>query len=283
MSNNQITLSPTRIRRWTRCKKTYYWRYHRHLVKVSRSVPPTLGNVVGATLAHYYRTPPEGRNISMLMGICLEASLFSHSKEFLESGPHQEKLKEWESIVKISKAILPYYHDWAVPRDTFTVAEVETSRKVELTPNVHLLAIPDAVVEVREGIKVILEHKLRSKYRTGDFGIDFQSVGSCMVSDSIGTYYNVINYRNLKYIREPIMRSDEELDYFRNMFIHIGEDILATPPDRCYPSPMKRCTCDYWELCNGEMQGLDMDDIINNLYMVSRRPETPTPDRLGGD
>jgi len=104
------------------------------------------------------------------------------------------------------------------------------------------------------------------------------------VAGTIGTLYNVIEYGKLKFHRDPIMRSDQELDYFRDMFIHIGEDILATPADRLYPMPFKRCTCEYWELCNAEMQGLDLEDIISELYRrtTGRPKETKEPVRKGG-
>ncbi|GAJ15633.1 unnamed protein product, partial [marine sediment metagenome] len=41
---------------------------------------------------------------------------------------------------------------------------------------------------------LILEHKVRYRYRPGDFGIDYQSVASCIVSNAIGTLYNVLEY-----------------------------------------------------------------------------------------
>lgn len=266
MVTDRIVLSPSRVRRWVRCKKAYYWRYHRQLVRTEREVAPTLGLVVGAALAKYYQEDKRAR-CQELVDHSLQAALGAYEPRL---GVDEKLADEWEKVRNVSKRLLSIYHDWAVPKDNFDIIHIEKSQEVELTPQVSLLAIPDAIVSCDE-TNMVLEHKVRYKYRPGDFGIDYQSVGSCLVSNSIGTFYNILEYGKFRLYREPIVRSDYELNYFRNMFIHIGEDILSTPPERFYPMPFKRCSCEYWELCNGEMTGLDLDDIILELYQKSTR------------
>jgi len=272
MKDQEITLSPTRVKRWVRCKKSYYWRYDQHLVRERKTVPMSLGLVVGEALAEYYRLPPEKRDSDVLTLTCLDRSLKLKSSEFLGEEPSKGLLGDWEKISSTALRLLSTYHDWAVEKDDFEVVEVETSRKIELVPGIYLLAIPDTVVNSNE-LNLILEHKVRHKYRSGDFGIDYQSVASCLVTESIGTLYNVCEYSKLKFHRDPIMRSEDELDFFRKLFIHVGRDILSSSPDQMYPMPFKRCACEYWELCNAEIGGLDLDDIINELYIKTAKPE----------
>ena len=261
---DQIVLSPTRIKRWVRCRKSYYWRYHQHLVRIYKEVPPSLGLVVGEALARYYSYPLGDRNSHLLISN-LENVLKTQAPEFLQQAPNKERQAKWESVINLSRKLLNSYHDWATNKDLFEVLSVEHSYQVELAPNVYLMAIPDTVVS-DHAFNMVLEHKVRYRYRPGDFGIDYQSVGACLVSDSIGTYYNILEYSHLKFYREPIIRSQEELNYFKNMFIELGRDILNTPSERMYPMPFKRCSCEYWELCNAEIAGLDMEDIIRELY-----------------
>ena len=262
----KIVLSPSRVRRWIRCKKSYYWRYYQHLVRVEKETAPTLGLVVGKALADYYC---EGDRNQSLLDKSLESSL-NHYK--FRPEVDTKLAKDWAKVTRVSKHLLSTYHEWASSRDDFKVIHVETPQQVELTPYVSLLAIPDTIVKVDSEDNLVLEHKVRYRYRPGDFGIDYQSVGSCLVSNSIGTLYNVLEYGKLKLHRELIVRSSYELDYFRDIFIHIGEDILSTPPEELYPQPFKRCSCEYWELCNGEMMGIDVDNIISELYQKSVRP-----------
>ncbi len=265
---DRITLSPSRVKRWVRCKRTYYWRYNRKLVRIRKEAPMSLGLVIGGALAEYYKLQPDARSFEALTSTCLDKSIKSNLPEIQ---------KEREKIIRTSGLLLAHYHDWAIEKDDFDVVMVETSHQVELTPEVSLLAIPDTNVITPEEMPLILEHKVRYRYRPGDFGIDYQSVASCIVSNAIGTLYNVLEYGKGKYHREPIIRSEQELDYFRDMFIHIGQDILSSPPERMYPMPFKRCSCEYWELCNAEMQGLDLDDIISELYQPSLgRPKEET-------
>lgn len=282
---DQITLSPSRVNRWVRCKKTYYWRYHQKLVRLYKNTPFSLGSIVSEALAGYYRHPTDVRSSEVLRR-SLEAAIKKETPRPIGSSEVGKKaLDDWAKAVKIATRVLEPYHEWASPKDDFEVIHVEKTQEVQLSPSVSFLAIPDAVVVVNPETPMILEHKVRNKYRVGDFGIDYQSVGSCLVSGAIGTMYNVLEYRKLKNHRDIIIRSEAELNYFTDMFIRIGEDILSTPPDQMYPTPMKRCSCDYWELCNGEMQGLDLDDIISELYQRTTRKSRKEIDteEEGGD
>jgi len=262
---DKIVLSPTMLNRWVRCRRSYHWRYNRHLVRLTKTAPLSLGIIVSEVLAAYYGVDSENRS-QELIDTQLEASTKKAKPIALGENPKPKMVKEWHKIETVLPRLLSTYHQRAQPKDTFEVVQVEARRQVELTPNIHLLAIPDAVVQVDEDTLMVFEHKVRSRYHSGDFGIDLQSAASCIVSDSIGTIYNILEYSKMKYYRELIMRSNYELDYFKDMFIHIGEDILTTPPDRLYPMPMKRCYCDYWELCNAEVQGVDLDDVVSELY-----------------
>ena len=274
MSDPLITLSPSRIKRWVRCRKSYDWRYHQHLIRRRKELPPTLGLVVGTALATYYGSDPLIRDQSV-MDKSLEQSSTFYQPTFLE-GPHEpRRSSEWEKILKLSKALLSNYHEWISGKDSFEVESIEKAYTIELTPQIHLLAIPDAVV-LQDESTLVFEHKVRYRYRPGDFGIDYQSVGSCLVSHSIGTLYNILVYSKPKLHRELIIRSDIELNYFRRMFIHIGGDILSSEPKDMYPMPFKRCSCEYWELCNGEMTGLDLDDLISELYLRQEKRPSET-------
>jgi len=265
----QITLSPTRIRHWIRCKKSYDWRYNQKLVKIKKDYPLTLGLAVSDALADYYLDNEEFRSQNSLNSALVSALvLYKPGAE-----GDKELFEEWQKVAKVSQSLLANYHEWASAKDDFEVVMIETSHKVELSPNVSLMAIPDANVITPEEIPFILEHKVRYRYRPGDFGIDYQSVSACIVSDAIGTLYNILEYGKRKYYRELIIRSEQELNYFKDMFIHIGQDILLTPSEGMYPAPMKRCSCEYWELCNGEMQGLDLEDIISELYKKTTKPK----------
>ena len=278
---NKVVLSPTRINRWVRCRRSYHWRYNRHLVRLTKSAPLSLGIIVSEVLAAYYGVDSEDRNqeiIDRQIGV----SITEAKPLALGIDPKPKVLKEWDKVVEVLPRLLSTYHKRAHLKDDFKVIQVETSQQIELAPNIYLLAIPDAIIEVDEDTLMVFEHKVRSKYRTGDFGIDFQSVASCMVSGSIGTLYNILRYSNMKYYRENIMRSDYELDYFKYMFIRIGEDILSTPIDRLYPMPMRKCYCDYWELCMAEIEGADEDDIISALYR-NTHDEKEVSDDTGTD
>jgi len=275
-----IVLSPTRIRRWVRCRKSYFWRYHRKLVRLHKEVPPTLGLVVGEALAGYYRIG-DYRDQDLL-DKSLEASLASNRPKFLEEVSDEKREKEWIKTQKLSGVLLSQYHNWAFLKDNFRVLEVERPHQISLSPAVSLLAIPDTIVALEE-VPLILEHKVRYRYRPGDFGIDYQSVGSCLVSGAIGTLYNILEYSRPKFHREPIMRSEYELNYFKSMFIFLGMDILNTPPEEMYPQPFKRCQCEYWELCQAEQSGLDIEDVIKELYMSSGPREPAKGGEKGED
>jgi len=274
---DQITLSPTRIRRWVRCRKSYNWRYNQELVKIKKDYPLTLGLAVSDALAGYYFDNEEFRSQNSLNSALASSLLFRKPR----TEDNKELLEEWQKVAKISQRLLANYHEWASVKDNFEVVMIETPHEVELSPNISLMAIPDANIITPEEIPLILEHKVRYRYRPGDFGIDYQSVSACIVSDAIGTLYNVLEYGKGRYHRETIIRSEQELNYFKDMFIQIGQDILSTPPERLYPMPMKRCSCEYCELCNGEMQGLDLEDIISELYEKTIKPkEELTPEEV---
>lgn len=262
----QITLSPTRIRRWVRCKKSYDWRYNWKLVRIQKEVPMSLGLVIGEALAGYYSRVKDTRSQGALEASLELALARNMPRPVGDKGLDKGTLDSWVKIERASRSLLSTYHDWAITKDNFDVIMVETSHQVELTPGVSLLAIPDTNVVTPEEIPLILEHKVRYRYRPGDFGIDYQSVAACIVSDAIGTLYNVLEYGKGKYHRDPIIRSEQELNYFKDIFIHIGQDILSTSSEGMYPMPMRRCSCEYWELCNAEIQGLYIEDIILELY-----------------
>ena len=283
--DNKITLSPSRVKRWVRCKRSYYWRYYQKLVRVQKDTPMSLGLVVGEALTGYYSMSPSPHSRSQeLMNKELQLSLETNQLKFLNTELKEETKKEWEKIVNVSRKLLSTYHDWASPKDTFHIIYVEHPQEILLTPQIHLLAIPDAVVAVDPETNMVFEHKVRYRYHSGDFGIDYQSVGSCLVSNSIGTLYNILEYGKTHFHREPIMRSEHELNYFRDIYIRIGEDILSTPADRLYPMPFKRCSCEYWELCNAEQSGLDVDSIISELYLKSvHKSEKPKEETDGGE
>jgi len=230
----------------------------------------SLGSVVGEALAGYYQG--DNSRDDQLLSTSLEHSLYRNRPLFLGEQPSKERLDDWNKIAKVSAALLSKYHGFAKEKDTFEVISVETPYHIELTPSIHLMAIPDTVVKDQiEELPLILEHKVRYRYRPGDFNLDYQSVGSCLVSGAIGTVYNVLEYSKTKFHRTVHIRDKYELDYFRDMFIHIGEDILRTPLEDLYPSPMGRCHCEYFELCNAEQTGLDLEDVISELYIISSK------------
>lgn len=269
----KLTLSPSKVRKWVRCRKSYHWRYNRKLVRVRKEVPMSLGSVVGKALADYYWEAKDLRNQEKLARY-LENSLSENKSSFLGKEPNKERLDDWNKLERTSKALLSRYHDYAKENDEFEVVSVETPYNIELTPKVSLMAIPDTVVKDQtEGLPLVLEHKVRYRFRTGDFGIDYQSVYSCLVSGAIGTIYNVLEYSKPKYHRDIIIRSNYELNYFKDMLVRIGNDILNTLPENMYPMPFKRCQCEYWELCQAEMTGIDIEDVIGELYTKSIRPE----------
>ena len=239
----------------------------------------SMGLVFGKCLEKYYRSP------SIDIEQHIKDSLSWGRAEFFkedESDPKREA--DWEKLTKVAWGILPRYPDWARGKDDFSIVAIETPCRALLSSDVGLLAIPDTVVLEQE-TTLILEHKLRHRYHLGDFGIDYQSVGCCLVTGAVGTLYNVIEYSKPKnpFHRDLIIRSDFELCYFRDMFIHMGEDILSTPPERMYPSPMKRCSCEYWELCNSEKDSLDVEEIISELYLSTVQEETPLAEEVSGE
>jgi hypothetical protein len=70
------------------------------------------------------------------------------------------------------------------------------------------------------------------------------------------------------------IRDEHEIEYFRKVFVDIGNDILSTPEDRMYMQPMKKCSCSYWELCMAEISGIDIEDIVRNMY-TTRTKDSP--------
>jgi len=245
----------------------------------------SLGLVVGEALAGYYG---EAKNIrdQESLGKALELAVSRNESKFFSGGElSRDKLEKWGTIKNISRHILGNYHKWAINQDNFDVQHVEKIQEADLVPGISLLAIPDTIVLMDGDTPFVLEHKVRHRYRPGDFGIDYQSVAACMVSGSVGTLYNVLEYSKLKLHREVIIRSEHELSYFKNIFINIGQDILSTPGDKLYPVPFKRCSCEYFELCNGEMQGLDMEDIISSLYQetIKSSEEKTLEESEGGE
>lgn len=275
MSNKKsgvLYLSPSRASTWVRCKKQYYWRYYHHLAKLEKSAPPVIGTIVGTALGWYYQSHPEDRSQEELNSMLTDAIEY-HDPHLPPNDT--EGAKEWQGIIKSCVRTLQNYHQWAIEQDkSLRVISVEETYTKELTPQVTLLAIPDAVA-LQDNFSCILEHKCRTEYRPGDFGIDYQSVACCLVAEAIGTMYNVLKYTGGKkpYIRDTYIRSVEELDYFTRVFISIGEDILSTPAEKLYPQPVKRCYCDFWELCLAEIQGVDIQDIIESLYYNYKEEE----------
>ncbi len=262
----QLILSPSRVRRWVRCKKSYYWKYYRRLNRVRRDSAPELGLVVGESLAEYYR---KGQTQEIIEA-ALKEILYAHSKVLFSEGQPKFDTEDWNKVVRVSTYCIKDYHEWAFQHDQFKVLEVEQARKIKLTPQLSLLAIPDALIEAQGDIW-ILEHKVRYRYKPADFGIDYQSAGTCLACNAIGTAYNVFEYSKGKKYRNEVVRSPNELSYFKDLYISIGEDILSTPVEKLYPQPMKRCSCEYWELCNAEITGADVEDVINVFYET--RPE----------
>lgn len=277
-SDHILILSPSRVKTWMRCRKQYFWKYNMHLRRVQKESPLELGTIASEIFADYYREP-SGQGLSGLLTGITSAAIRKHHDEFLGKSPQPNRTKEWNKIVNVLGSVFTRYGNWTnlvSPTDSeLEVKSVETAFRINLVPDqFDLLAIPDSTARFN-GSLFVLEHKLRSRYRTGDFGIDYQSVGSCLVAGAIGTIYNVVNYRDLKLHRDVIIRSNEELDYFRNIYISTGEDIVSTPPEKMYPQPMRRCSCSYWELCQAEMQGLDIREVIDALFLSTVHREEP--------
>ena len=274
-STETLVLSPSRVKKWIRCKRSYHWRYNGKLVRRQKSFPLTLGIVISEILADYYREDPSARS-QELLDQAYQASLSRNRSLFLGEGSNAERLVGWRKLSRRVEFLLSHYHDFAKVKDDFEVRCVEERQEIGLTFNLSLLAIPDTIVYLPgdDPIPMILEHKYRSKFKLGDFGIDYQSAYSCLASGTLGTIYNVGVYSKGRWIRDTIMRSDYELGYFRDMLIHIGNDILNTAPEDMYPMPMGKCYCDYWELCNGEMTGLDLDDIISEVYVSTSKQKS---------
>jgi hypothetical protein len=274
-----LTLSPSRIKTWIRCRKSYYWRYNCHLSRIQKESPLALGSLASKIFEAYYKSPVEDRTQAALVEFTVHF-ISQYKEEFLGKEPKPDRTKEWDKIVKILSLVFSQYKAWAEKYPTisdkdFQIVEVETSRTIHLTEypfSIDLLAIPDAVV-LFHNEPTIFEHKLRYKYRNGDFGIDIQSIGSCLVTNSMGTIYNAIEYSKQKLHRDLIIRSPNEVEYFKKMFIDIGNDILTCPLEHYYPQPMKKCSCSYWELCVAEMQGSDVEDIINELFVIKHRED----------
>ena len=100
----KIVLSPSRVRKWVRCKKSYYWRYYQHLVRVEKETAPTLGLVVGKALADYYC---EGDRNQSLLDKSLESSL-NHYK--FRPEVDTKLAKDWEKVTSVPKHLLSTYH-----------------------------------------------------------------------------------------------------------------------------------------------------------------------------
>jgi len=269
-----LVLSPSRVKTWVRCKKSYHWKYNMHLRRVLKESPLELGSIASEIFATYYGYFPKDRTQPNLINIT-STLIARHRTEFLGKDPQPKRIKEWSKIVDILGAVFTKYTDWTSkinpPDNQLEIKSIETTFKVNLVPDCFdLLAIPDSTVEF-DGSLFVFEHKLRSRYRTGDFGIDYQSVGSCLVTGAIGTIYNVVNYRDLRLYRDIVIRSEEELDYFRKIYISIGEDILSTKPSNMYPQPFKRCSCSYYELCMAETEGNNIQDVIDALFLTTTR------------
>ena len=274
-----LVLSPSRAKKWVRCKKEYYWRYNQKLVKFRKSMMPTLGLTVGEALAEYYGVVTGQRSSEVLSLLTEKVITIKEPKALRENDK-----AEWEKIKGISRTVLSRYHPWALTKDNFTVDTIEQPYEISLGTSgnppreIRLLAIPDAVVITNnDHIRLIFEHKLRSRYRTGDFGFDYQSAACCLVAVAAGTLFNIIKYKNLKFERELIIRSDYEVNYFANLFLTIGHEILTTPPECMYPMPMKRCACEYFELCMAEKDGADVQDIIDSYFVTSTYKVETTP------
>jgi hypothetical protein len=221
-----------------------------------------IGTIVGVALGWYYSTPPEGRSQEELNSMLVD-SLNHHNP--LGENPTSADQSTWKGIINSSTRTLEKYHQWAAHEDeNEKILSVEKPYTKELTPRITLLAIPDVVFE-KEGFNLIREHKCRGRqYREGDFGIDYQSASCCVTADCIGSQMNILHYNGGRkpYVRSNYIRSEREIDYYTWMFTQMGEDILSTPPERMYPQPIKRCACEYWELCIAEIRGLDMDDVL---------------------
>lgn len=260
-----LTISPSIAKAWIRCHKSYYWRYITRLERVYKSPKLDLGSIASEVFAEYYNQIPQDRNQAML-NHTVSNILSSHEDSFLGINPNEAQKDNWAKISRIIPNVFNHYHDWAQKQDKdLKIVAVEHQYTIPLNPFIKLTAIPDTVVESHES-RLILEHKLRSKYKVGDFGIDYQSVGSCLATKSIGTLYNVINYSKVKYHRDPIVRDIFELEYFYHVFLAIAKEIMSTPKEDMYPQPWGRCSCEYFELCMAEMTGIDIEDIVEELY-----------------
>lgn len=270
---DSVTLSPSRVEVWERCKKKYYWRYYLRLEKLRKESAPAIGSLVGEALANYYRIRWSDRTQQALSGECFDKALEKVRPEFiLLDPPPEEEAQEWENTVKSARRTIQDYHGWAYPLDRkFLRLEVEKNHIGQIAPNIFLQARPDGLVSEQE-LLLNFEHKCRGEYSLGDFNIDIQSNFCCLTNGAEGTYYNILLYKRVtgKFIRDHVMRPPEELEYYRKMAISIGEDILSTPPSKLYPMPIKRCRCDYWELCQAEIRGLDLNGL-RNIYQISPR------------
>lgn len=271
-----VTLSPSKAVVWVHCRKQYYWRYVRNLALRKKASPPTVGQIISKTFELYYNVPFKERSANFLTS-CLIDAVLENKANYLKSnfseGEDQVRL-EWSRIEDMAKRSVKGYHEWASIKDKdLTVVSAETTYKIALSPTVFLLAIPDTLV-VQDDFKHVLEHKWRGQpYNSGDFGIDYQSWASCLVTGSIGTMYNVLtpNTARTPFIRDFIPRTGAELSFAKALFLNVGEDILTTPVENLYPQPIKRCRCDYWELCVQEIEGWDYEDIIKECYVPYKK------------
>jgi len=111
-----ITLSPSRVKTWVRCKKSYYWKYVEGLERILKAPRLSLGSIASEVFAGYYNQLPQDRNQAMLDSIVFN-TLSSNKNTFLGNNPNEERKEEWGKICRILPKVFANYHLWALGKD----------------------------------------------------------------------------------------------------------------------------------------------------------------------
>jgi len=256
-------VSPSKLSKLLRCERLYYYIYREGLRPVYKLPRLGFGGAISKGLAAYYKG-----NDPL---VTYEEEMRLRKQEVMEAplacSRQEEILIEYEELFTKGRTILLWYIDWAKENDDFRVLEVETEREIDLG-TVILTIIPDLVIE-RQGEKLCMEHKIRSRYSPRPWSFDLQSKLYCLGTNCLGTLYNFILYRKGEIVREIIPRTDTELEDVKALLMEIAKRVTLAESNPNYlwlPSYSSMCNCEYTELCMAEFQGLDTSYLRENLF-----------------
>lgn len=271
---NPLIISASELKDFLRCRVRWFWRHQARIVQKQKATPLIFGGIVHEILDPYYALPV--RSIKRMAKIAKARTM--------RISPDELSIEDVELI----QAMCVGYATWAKPRDNeIDLQKIQTEMAFDLPLDAKgrirvrgFIDVAFVVGSLRRTMGMF-EHKTKAQFRGDMLELNLQvSVYLWALRKLFPKKRRYIAYRNSLrkqmpgprvkadlFLREPVERSDEEIDQWALDTERIALDMLDPA---IYPNPMDACSwdCDYQMPCLMRGRPDDLEFILTRDYVA---------------